>query len=184
MIGELIISVPLLIQLVTPRPGFIASVLMAMLEFILLFELVYVPAYSKSASSLAAVSMEGKSVSVIRSASNTLLVVGFAPAERMEKPMFQSGMRTNWAEYPVYQKSRRQHTSFRCFRELNVHGALGTLRLESSKSCWILKQEEIRLKKLELTWYVSIFGVEIHDSVIGGLEAQDFPRCPDSGEGI
>ena len=93
-------SVPLLIQLMTPMPGFLSSVLIVMLEFRLLSELAYEPEYSKSASSLAAVSMAGRIVSVMRSASNTLLVVGFAPAERIEKPMFQSGMSTNIEEYP------------------------------------------------------------------------------------
>jgi len=98
--GELIISVPLLIQLVTPRPGFAASVQIVMLEFRLLSGLVYVPAYSTSASSLAAASIEGNKVSVTRSARITLLVVGFAPAERMEKPILKSGMSTNRPEYP------------------------------------------------------------------------------------
>lgn len=82
----------------TPRPGLVASVLMLILEFRLLSEFIYDPANSVLTSSLEAVSMAGRIVLVMRSASSRVLVVGFAPAERMEKPTSQSGMRTRSEE--------------------------------------------------------------------------------------
>jgi hypothetical protein len=71
---------------VTPRPGFVASMVIVMLELRLFSGLIYTSAYSKSVSSLAAVSIEVRSVSVIKFTSITLSVVRFAPEERIENP--------------------------------------------------------------------------------------------------
>ncbi len=98
--GEFIIAVPLLTQLVTPRPGFVASVVIVMLELRLSSGLLYTSAYSKSVSSLPAVLIEVRSVSVIKFTSITLSVVRFAPEERIENPTLWSGMRMKREENP------------------------------------------------------------------------------------